>query len=71
MSRTAPKMAKRSVKSKQTRTTKSKQPNPKSRELYAFLFLTIVLAPVASAALVGSYGFVIWMYQLIAGPPGA
>ncbi len=41
----------------------------KNRELMGFLFLTVVLAPVLSAAVVGGYGFLIWMYQLIAGPP--
>jgi len=35
-----------------------------------FLLLTVVLAPVLAVAIVGGYGFVIWMYQLIAGPPG-
>ncbi len=40
------------------------------RELYAFLFMTVVLAPVVTIAVVGGYGFLVWMYQLIAGPPG-
>ena len=31
----------------------------------------IVLAPVLSAAIVGGYGFLVWMYQLMAGPPGS
>ena len=39
-------------------------------ELLAFLFLSIVLWPVVAIAVVGGYGFLIWMYQLIAGPPG-
>jgi nitrate reductase NapE len=43
----------------------------KRRELRAFLFLTIVLAPVLSVLIVGGFGFMIWMYQLIAGPPGS
>ena len=43
----------------------------KRREIRAFLFLTIVLAPVLSVILVGGYGFLIWMYQLLAGPPGS
>ena len=43
----------------------------KSRELSAFLFLTVVLAPAVAVMVVGGYGFAIWMYQLIAGPPGA
>ncbi len=46
------------------------QPEPKrSDELLTFLFLTVVLAPVASIAIVGGYGFIIWMSQLILGPP--
>ena len=43
----------------------------KKRDLYMFLFLTVVLAPALSVAIVGAYGFAIWMVQLIAGPPGA
>jgi nitrate reductase NapE len=43
----------------------------KRREFRAFLFLTVVLAPVLSAAIVGGYGFLVWMYQLMAGPPGS
>ncbi len=39
-------------------------------ELRAFLFLTVVLAPVITVAVVGGYGFAVWMLQLINGPPG-
>ncbi len=46
-------------------------PDTKLRELFAFLFLTVILAPAVSIALVGGYGFAIWIFQLIAGPPGA
>jgi nitrate reductase NapE len=35
-----------------------------------FLFLTVVLAPVLAVATVGGYGFVVWMLQMIFGPPG-
>ena len=49
----------------------SGKPDTKLRELFAFLFLTVLLAPAVSVALVGGYGFAIWIYQLIAGPPGA
>ncbi len=41
----------------------------KHRELRGFLFLTVVLAPALAVAVVGGYGFLIWMYQLIQGPP--
>lgn len=40
------------------------------RELFLFLFLAVVIWPILSVAVVGGYGFLIWMYQLIAGPPG-
>ena len=43
----------------------------RKRELRAFLFLTVVLAPVIAVALVGGMGFTIWIYQMIAGPPGS
>jgi nitrate reductase NapE len=42
----------------------------KKTELRAFLFLTVILAPVLSIAIVGGYGFMIWIYQMVAGPPG-
>lgn len=39
------------------------------RELAVFIFLTLVLAPLLAGSIVAGYGFCIWMYQLIAGPP--
>jgi len=39
-------------------------------EIFAFFFLTAVLMPALAVATVGSYGFAVWMYQAIAGPPG-
>ena len=39
-------------------------------ELRSFVFLTVVMAPVLAVAIVGGYGFIVWMYQLLAGPPG-
>ena len=39
-------------------------------ELGLFLLLTIVLAPVLAVIVVGGYGFLVWMYQIVAGPPG-
>lgn len=44
--------------------------NLKAREWLLFLFLTFVLAPIIAVGLVGGYGFLVWMYQTIAGPPG-
>ena len=44
------------------------QPEKKS-ELKAFLFLTIVMAPVLAGIVIGSYGLLVWIYQMVAGPP--
>lgn len=41
----------------------------KRRELWVFLFLTLVLAPVIAVLVVAGYGFLVWMYQIVAGPP--
>lgn len=42
----------------------------KSQELRSFLFLTAVMAPLLAVAVVGGYGFIVWMVQLFTGPPG-
>ena len=39
-------------------------------EVFAILFLTAVLMPALAVATVGSYGLSVWVYQMIAGPPG-
>lgn len=39
-------------------------------ELFAFLTLAIVIWPAIAVAVVGGYGFLVWMVQLIYGPPG-
>ena len=41
------------------------------RELKAFLFLTVFLAPIVAVGLVAGWGFVVWIFQMFAGPPGA
>jgi nitrate reductase NapE len=48
----------------------TERPPGRRRELVAFLFLTVVLAPVLAIAIVGGFGFVVWIYQMIYGPPG-
>lgn len=36
-----------------------------------FIFIIVFLFPILTVALVGAYGFSIWMFQLLAGHPGA
>ena len=43
----------------------------KAQELRGFLLLTAVLAPIFAGVIVTGYGFLVWMYQLFAGPPGS
>ncbi len=47
-------------------------PNDRRRkqELAVFLVLTLLLAPVLAITTVGGYGLGVWVYQMIAGPPG-
>jgi nitrate reductase NapE len=39
-------------------------------EIFAFLFLTAVIMPAIAIATVGGYGLAVWIYQIVAGPPG-
>ena len=39
-------------------------------ELAMFLLLAFGVWPVVAVGVVGGYGFLVWMWQLIAGPPG-
>jgi nitrate reductase NapE len=45
-------------------------PRRKRMEIFAFLFLTAVLMPAFAVATVGGYGLAVWVYQMMAGPPG-
>tara|TARA_R110000787_G_scaffold16622_29_gene51000 strand:+ start:24246 stop:24428 length:183 start_codon:yes stop_codon:yes gene_type:complete len=53
----------------ETETTKQSSETGKSDELQTFLFLTIFLAPIIAVAGVGGFGFLVWMSQIILGPP--
>lgn len=46
------------------------EPRGRSDELRAFLFITVVLAPLLAVAVVGGYGLLVWLMQIAAGPPG-
>ncbi|MBP1847344.1 MULTISPECIES: periplasmic nitrate reductase, NapE protein [Rhizobium/Agrobacterium group] len=46
---------------------------PKSRrraELLTFVILAFGIWPIVAVGVVGGYGFLVWMYQIISGPPG-
>ncbi|KGJ05292.1 periplasmic nitrate reductase, NapE protein (plasmid) [Paracoccus versutus] len=51
--------------------TETDRPKHRKRdEIIAFLILAVVIWPILSVAIVGGYGFLVWMWQLIFGPPG-
>jgi len=39
-------------------------------EFRLFLLLTVVFIPLLAVATVVTYGFLVWMWQLVMGPPG-
>lgn len=41
----------------------------KRRELLLFFFITVVLFPVLSVLTVSAYGFSVWFWQIVFGPP--
>ncbi|KRE14352.1 nitrate reductase [Bosea sp. Root483D1] len=45
------------------------QPTRKA-EIMAFLTLAVLIWPVVAVGIVGGYGFLIWMLQVVLGPPG-
>jgi len=45
-------------------------PPSRREELVAFIVLAIIIWPILAVGVVGGYGFLVWMFQLIYGPPG-
>ncbi|MCJ8055875.1 periplasmic nitrate reductase, NapE protein [Shinella curvata] len=48
-------------------------PAPKSsrrRELLTFFILAFGIWPIIAVGIVGGYGFLVWGFQIIYGPPG-
>ena len=43
----------------------------RTEEFRTWFFLTVIMAPVLAVITVAGFGFVVWMYQLVAGPPGS
>jgi nitrate reductase NapE len=40
------------------------------REVLYFLFLAVVIWPFIAVGVVGGWGLIVWIYQIIVGPPG-
>lgn len=45
-------------------------PPSRCEEFVAFIVLAIIIWPILAVGVVGGYGFLVWMFQLMYGPPG-
>jgi nitrate reductase NapE len=54
----------------QERANEQHPPRKKRHELGLFLFLTLIFFPLLAVMIVGGFGFIVWMSQLLMGPPG-
>ncbi|WP_457662863.1 periplasmic nitrate reductase, NapE protein [Sinorhizobium medicae] len=45
-------------------------PARRRNEVITFLVLAFGIWPIAAVGFVGAYGFLVWMFQIIFGPPG-
>ena len=44
--------------------------NTRRAEIAAFVVLAVLIWPVLAVGVVGGYGFIVWLSQIILGPPG-
>ncbi|WP_117196442.1 periplasmic nitrate reductase, NapE protein [Rhizobium terrae] len=54
-------------------TSRNKVGSPRgkrTREFVTFLVLAFGIWPIFAVGVVGGYGFLVWMFQIITGPPG-
>ena len=42
----------------------------RKRELSVFVVLAILVWPLIAVVIVGGWGFLVWIYQALTGPPG-
>jgi nitrate reductase NapE len=46
------------------------KPHTRQEELRSFLALAVFMAPALAVLIVTAWGFVVWFFQMVAGPPG-
>jgi periplasmic nitrate reductase NapE len=49
--------------------TTPEEKQQKTEEWRTWFFFTVFMAPILAVLAVSGWGFVVWMYQLFAGPP--
>jgi nitrate reductase NapE len=58
------------VETQQAAPSRDQKTFSKRAEFLMFLALAFGVWPIVAVAVVGGYGFLVWMFQLIFGPPG-
>ncbi len=53
-----------------TETRTSRATGLRRKEIIAFLLLAFGIWPIVAVGVVGGYGFLVWMWQIVFGPPG-
>ncbi|WP_163272574.1 periplasmic nitrate reductase, NapE protein [Chelativorans alearense] len=53
-----------------TESEKPERRDTRRRELVTFLVLAFGIWPLVAVGVVGGYGFLVWMWQILFGPPG-
>jgi nitrate reductase NapE len=54
-----------------TMATENADARPTRRsEFFVFAIIAVLIWPVVAVGVVGGYGFLVWMLQIILGPPG-
>jgi periplasmic nitrate reductase NapE len=48
----------------------AEEPPTRRQELCMFALLAVLIWPFIAVGVVGGYGFLVWMWQLVFGPPG-
>ena len=51
-------------------TPHQQSPTGRRSELIVFAIIAAVIWPIVAVAVVGGYGFLVWISQMILGPPG-
>ncbi len=54
----------------ETQETAATRREGRRSELAVFLILAVLIWPFIAVAVVGGYGFLVWMWQIMVGPPG-
>lgn len=56
--------------SKDSDLREAQRPRRRRDEMLVFLIIAAFIWPIIAVGVVGGYGFLVWMSQLVLGPPG-